>query len=79
VEVVGTGGAVVRMAHEVATPVDGNTVSFTAAVTSPSWDRPQVSRSALRFLDADSLSSLLSDAGLAIEEQFGDWDRQPLP
>jgi SAM-dependent methyltransferase len=78
VEVVGTGGAVVRMAHEVDTPVDGNTVSFTATVTSPSWDRPQVSRSTLRFLDADSLSSFLSDAGLAIEEQFGDWDRQPL-
>ena len=41
-------------------------------------DRPKVSRSTLRFLDAESLSSFLSDAGLAIEEQFGDWDRQPL-
>jgi hypothetical protein len=74
VEVVGTGGAVVQMAHEVDTPVDGNTVSFTATVTSPSWDRPPVRRSTLRFLDADSLSSFLSDAGLAIEEQFGDSD-----
>jgi hypothetical protein len=35
-------------------------------------------RSTLRFLDADSVSWFLSDAGLAIEEQFGDWDRQPL-
>ena len=78
VEVVSAAGAVVRMAHEVETPVDGNTVSFTTTFTSPSWDRPQVSRSTLRFLDADSLSSFLSDAGLAIEEQFGDWDRQPL-
>ena len=77
VEVV-RGGVVVRMAHEVQTPVDGNVVSFTIAFTSPSWDRPQVSRSTLRFLDADSLSSFLSRAGLAIEEQFGDWDRQPL-
>jgi ubiquinone/menaquinone biosynthesis C-methylase UbiE len=78
VEVVCAAGAVVRMAHEVETPVDGNIVSFTITFTSPSWDRPQVSRSTLRFLDADSLSSFLSDAGLAIEEQFGDWDRQPL-
>jgi hypothetical protein len=32
----------------------------------------------LRFLDAGRLPAFLSDAGLAIEEQFGDWDRQPL-
>ncbi len=55
--------------------VEGDIVSFTTTFTSPHWDRPQVSRSKLRFLDADSLSSFLSDAGLAIEEQFGDWDR----
>lgn len=70
-------GAVVRMAGEVE-PFDGNVLSFTSTFTSPSWDRPQVSRSTLRFLDADSLSLFLSGAGLAIEEQFGDWDRQPL-
>jgi SAM-dependent methyltransferase len=78
VEVVSAGGAVVRMAREVETPVDGDLVSFTHTFTSPNWDRPQVSRSTLRFLDADSLSAFLSDAGLAIVEQFGDWDRQPL-
>jgi SAM-dependent methyltransferase len=77
VEVV-RGSVVVRMAHEVQTPVDGNVVSFTITFTSPNWDRPQLSRSTLRFLDADSLSSFLSRAGLAIKEQFGDWDRQPL-
>ena len=77
-EVVSAAGAVVRMAHEVETPVDGDIVSFTITFTSPSWDRPQVSRSTLRFLDANSLASFLSNAGLAIEEQFGDWDRQPL-
>jgi len=78
VEVVGADGSMVRMAHEVDGPFDGNTVSFTITFTSPSWDRPQLSRSTLRFLDAESLSTFLSDAGLAIEEQFGDWDRQPL-
>ena len=72
------GGSVVRMAHQVETPVGGDVVSFTATYTSPSWDEPLVSRSTLRFLDADSLSVFLSEAGLIIEEQFGDWDRQPL-
>jgi ubiquinone/menaquinone biosynthesis C-methylase UbiE len=71
-------GAVVRMARKVETPVNGNSISFTHTFTSPGWDRPQVSRSTLRFLDADSLSSFLSEAGLRIDEQFGDWDRQPL-
>jgi hypothetical protein len=37
-----------------------------------------VSRSTLRFLDAHSLSSFLADSGLVIDEQFGDWARNPL-
>jgi diguanylate cyclase (GGDEF)-like protein/PAS domain S-box-containing protein len=78
VEVVCAAGAVVRMAHDVDTPVDGDVVSFTTTFTSSGWDRPQVSRSSLRFLDTGSLSLFLSEAGLAIEEQFGDWDRHPL-
>jgi SAM-dependent methyltransferase len=78
VEATDTSGAVVRMEHDVDTPVDGDRVSFTTTFTSPEWDQPEVSRSTLRFLDASSLSSFLSAAGLAIEEQFGDWDRQPL-
>lgn len=72
------GGAVVRMAHHAETPVVGDTVSFTVTFTSPKWDRPRVSRSTLRFLGADSLSRFLHGAGLTVEEQFGDWDRQPL-
>lgn len=77
-EVTDAAGAVVRVEHEVETPVEGDVVRFTTIFASPSWDRPQVSRSTLRFLDAGSLSSFLSDAGLAIEEQFGDWARHPL-
>jgi SAM-dependent methyltransferase len=68
----------VRIASEVETPIAADVVSFTMTVTSPSWDQPQASRSTLRFLDADALSVFLSDVGLVIEEQFGDWDRQPL-
>ena len=71
-------GRRVRMAHQVETPVAGDRVSFTITFTSPGWGQPQVSQSTLRFLNADSLSSFLSEAGLAIEEQFGDWDRQEL-
>lgn len=37
-----------------------------------------MSRGSLRFLDGDALSAFLSDAGLVVEEQFGDWTRQPL-
>ena len=59
-------------------PLSGNVVSFTCTFSSPSWERPLVSRSTLRFLDADSLSHFLTGAGLIIEEQFGDWDRQQL-
>lgn len=78
VAVVDSDGATVLLAHDVETPVDGEVVSFSSTFTSPAWDRPQVSRSTLRFLDADSLSSFLSEAGFAIEERFGDWDRSPL-
>jgi ubiquinone/menaquinone biosynthesis C-methylase UbiE len=77
VEVVSAAGAGVRKWHEIET-VDGDIVSYTNTFTSPSWERPLITRSAQRFLDAGSLSSFLSGAGLAIEEQFGDWDRQPL-
>ena len=78
VEIVDDSGSVVRMAHQVETPVDGEIVSFTATFSSSSWDRPRLSRSTLRFLDADSLSLFMSNAGFQIGEQYGDWDRSPL-
>ncbi len=78
IEVTDATGAVARTWNEVETPVEGDIVRFTTMFTSPSWDQPQTSESTLRFLDADSLSSFLTNAGLAIEKQFGNWDRQPL-
>jgi SAM-dependent methyltransferase len=78
VEVIDVSGAVVRMEHDVETPIEGDLVRFTATYTGPSLDGPQLSWSTLRFLDANTLSWFLSGAGLAIEEQFGDWTRQPL-
>ena len=72
------GGAIVAVWHQVQTPVRGDIVSFATTFTGGSWDRPQVSESTLRFPGADSLAQFLSEAGLVIEEQFGDWDRRPL-
>lgn len=77
-EVVDPAGSVVRCACEVEMPVEGDLVAATHTYTSPSWDRPRQSRSTLRFLDPVALSAFLTDAGLAVSEQFGDWDRSPL-
>ena len=67
-----------RSQCQVEMPVEGDIVRFSHAFTSPSWRQPLVSHSTLRFLGVDSLSSFLTGAGLAIEQQFGDWDRSPL-
>ena len=75
---VGADGVVVWVRREFEPPVDGDRVRFTQTFTSPSWDRPRRSRSTLRFLDLEALTSLVSEAGLVIDEQFGDWDRVPL-
>jgi SAM-dependent methyltransferase len=71
-------GAVVRCESAVATLMEGGIVWGGGTFTSPGWDGPLVSTGALRFVERETLSAFLSDAGLAIEEQFGDWDRQPL-
>jgi SAM-dependent methyltransferase len=76
-EVVDSTGAVVHCACEVDAPVQGELVSFTHTYTSPGWDRPQQSRSTLRFLGPDALSGFLADAGMVVAEQFGDWDSSP--
>lgn len=77
-EAVDDAGATVRVHDEVETPVVGDVVRVSETLTSPAWDRPHTERASLRFLDVDSLAWFLADACLAIEEQFGDWDGQPL-
>ncbi len=77
-EVTDATGTSVRREYQVELPVEGGVVRSINTFTSPGWDRPLVSRGTLRFLAADALSSFLSVAGLAIEEQFGDWTRRPL-
>jgi SAM-dependent methyltransferase len=70
-------GARAQMVRQVTAVGDGR-VSFTHTFTSSDWSEPQVSQSTLRFLDAPSLASFLDEAGLTIEQQFGDWDRSPV-
>lgn len=70
-------GAIVRMEREVA-GVEGELVHFSHTFTSTSWDRKRVSRSTLRSLDAASVSSFLSGAGMLIDRQLGDWNGGPL-
>ncbi len=71
-------GAMVRCEYRVEPPVVGGVVRSISTFTSPGWERPLVSRGALRFLDTASLSAFLSSADLMIEEQLGDWAGQPL-
>jgi ubiquinone/menaquinone biosynthesis C-methylase UbiE len=77
-EVVDSTGALVRRVYKVELPVEGGVVRSTSTYTSPGWDHAQMSQGMLRFLDAGAVSAFLADAGLTIEEQFGDWTRQPL-
>lgn len=76
-EVTTADGTVARSWND-AEPPKGDLVSFTTTYTSPSWDEPRYSHSTLRFLDAETLSEFLAEAGLAVDEQYGFWDRQPL-
>jgi SAM-dependent methyltransferase len=77
-EIVGSNSSGTKRVIEITTPFDGQVLSFTQTFTTPDRSEPLVSHSTLRFLDAPTLSSFLSAAGLVIEAQFGDWDRRPL-
>ena len=77
-EVTDAAGRTIQMARRVEAPFDGKTLSFSHTFTSPDWAHRQVSYSTLRFLPAEHLASFLSEAGMTIEAQFGDWDRSPL-
>jgi hypothetical protein len=71
-------GAVVQCAYQVQQPVMGGVVRTQSTFTSPAWDHPEVSKGALRFIDAATLSAFLVGTGFVVEEQFGNWNREPL-
>ena len=77
VEIVTADGTVLRMEHRIDTPVEGDLVGFTTTFTRSGWERPQRSRSTLRFLGREALSAFLAEAGLVVEECLGDWDGSP--
>ena len=76
--VVDGSGAVVTMHRKVEHPVEGGIVEFTHTFTCSRWEEPKTSGSTLRFLDVDSLGTFLSEGGLEIERQYGNWNGEPL-
>jgi SAM-dependent methyltransferase len=71
-------GVPYRWEADVELPVDGDVVRYRTRFTSTAWGRPRESVGALRFLDVPSLNTLLARTGLAVEAQYGYWDRSPV-
>jgi ubiquinone/menaquinone biosynthesis C-methylase UbiE len=71
-------GNLVRCEYQVEVADDERIVTSTSTFTSSGWERAEVSRGSLRFVDAETLDALLRDAGFVIETQFGNWSRSPL-
>ena len=69
-------GATVRVATDVMRPFDGRLVSFTHTFTGTGLTTPLVSESTLRFVEAEELLSYVAEAGLIVQECYGDWDRR---
>ena len=76
-EITTADGTVVRSWND-AGPFENGLVSFRTTFESPSWDAPRFSESTLRFLDVPELAEFLAEAGLAVDEQYGFWDRSPV-
>jgi SAM-dependent methyltransferase len=73
-EIVDADGRRIRVWHDVES-VDGEFVTFTETYDSEASSAPVVSRSTLRFVSAEHLDHLLTEAGFVIDERYGDWDR----
>jgi SAM-dependent methyltransferase len=68
----------VMCVYQVEVSDDERIVTSISTFTSPGWERAEVSRGSLRFIDAETLATFLAVAGFVIEEQYGDWLRSPL-
>ncbi|MGA5035761.1 class I SAM-dependent methyltransferase [Streptomyces capoamus] len=72
-------GTPVKVWHEVGTVApDRGRVHFTETYTTPRWPAPRIVPGVLRFLDPERLRDFLTEAGLSVVAQYGDWDRSPL-
>jgi ubiquinone/menaquinone biosynthesis C-methylase UbiE len=72
----GPDGAV-TMRTQLDAPMREECVTFTHIFECPAWGAARTSTSTLRFIDAEVLARMLEKSGFVIEEQFGDWHRQP--
>jgi SAM-dependent methyltransferase len=78
-EITAGDGTRVRVWHEVqGGGLSEGRVRFTETFAGDRWPAPRVSRSVLRFLDAEALRGFLAEADLTVVEQYGDWGRGPL-
>lgn len=73
----GPDGREARCTHRLQ-EVEGELVTFTSDYHLQGWAEPLVSRSTLRFLDAERLDVFLGEAGLRVSARYGYWDRTPL-
>ncbi len=75
-DVVDAGGTVIRASYETE-PIEGDVVTITETLSSPSWDAPYAEKGRLRFLNVEALNAFLAEAGFGIDAQYGDWAGGP--
>jgi SAM-dependent methyltransferase len=75
--VVDATGRTLRVRHDVESVVD-DIVTLTETVADAGGTVLRVDRGSLRFLDVATLNGFLGESGLAVDEQFGDWERGPI-
>ena len=68
----------VHIKREASQKLVDNVIRLTETFRSSNWDEPKVSRSELRFFEVQKLERLLIGAGLAVEQQYGDWSMNRL-
>jgi SAM-dependent methyltransferase len=70
-------GRTLQVAHRVESVV-GDVVTLTETTSDVSGSPLRADRASLRFLDVSTLGSFLTEAGFAIDAQYGDWRRGPV-
>jgi ubiquinone/menaquinone biosynthesis C-methylase UbiE len=75
-DVVDPSGRPFRVSHHVESVVD-DVVTLTETTSEPDGHVLRVDRASLRFLDVDNLARFLTEAGVEIEAQYGNWSREP--
>lgn len=70
-------GRQLRILHRVES-VEGDVVSFTETTSETGGPELRTDRTSLRFLDLDTLSDFLTDAGFVIAGESGGWFGEPL-